>query len=75
MQKLAEDPDFQYLAVDRKKLMHEAPPFDTKKNVFITCEKEGYARAEVLSTKGDDVVVQNMETLYVRHCFQGCIDI
>jgi len=53
-----DDPDFQYLAVDRKKLLEEqTQPFDGKKNCWIVDHKEGYLKAEIISTKGDDVTV------------------
>ena len=54
----ADDPDFQYLSYDKKKLTEEQnQPFDGKKNCWISDEKEGYVKAEILSTKGDDVTV------------------
>lgn len=53
-----DDPDFQYLAVNRKKLLEEqTQPFDGKKNCWIPDHKEGYIKAEIMSTKGDDVTV------------------
>ena len=53
-----DDPDFQFLAVDRKKLLEEqTQPFDGKKNCWIPDVKEGYLKAEIISTKGDDVTV------------------
>ena len=60
----ADDPDFQYLCVDRKKLMAEqTKPFDGKKNCWIPDEKTGYIKAEIQATKGEDVTVltENME--------------
>ena len=53
----ADDADFQYLAIDRKKLMEEAPPFDAKTSCWIVDQKEGYIRANIKATKGDDVTV------------------
>ncbi len=54
----ADDPDFQYLAVDRKKLLAEqTKPFDGKKNCWIPDEKDGYIKAEIQSTKGEDITV------------------
>ena len=61
-----DDPDFQYLAVDRKKLLEEQnQPFDGKKNCWIVDAKEGYIKAEIISTKGDDVTVltENKEVI------------
>lgn len=53
-----EDSDYQYLAYDPKKLIEEQnQPFDGKKNCWIPDHKEGYLKAEVISTKGDDVTV------------------
>jgi len=60
------DPDFQYLAIDKRKLVAEAPPFDSKKNCWVPDDKEGYAAAEIQSTKGDDVVVQISKTMEER---------
>jgi len=53
----ADDPDFQYLALDRKKLMEEAPPFDAKTSCWIVDQKEGYSKANIKSTKGEEVTV------------------
>ncbi|XP_052774014.1 myosin heavy chain, striated muscle-like isoform X3 [Mya arenaria] len=53
------DPEFQYLAVDRKKLMREqTQPFDGKKSCWVPCPKEGFVRAEIQSTKGEEVTVK-----------------
>ena len=51
------DPDFLYLALDRKKMMEEAPAFDAKTSCWIVDHKEGYMKANIISTKGDDVTV------------------
>ena len=51
------DPDFQYLALDRKKLLEEAPPYDAKTSCWIPDHKLGYIRANITATKGDDVTV------------------
>jgi len=53
----AGDPDFQYLALDRKKLLEEAPPYDPKTSCWVPDHKLGYIRSNIQSTKGDDVVV------------------
>jgi len=53
----ADDADFQYLALDRKKMMEEAPPFDAKTSCWIVDQKEGYVKANIKATKGDDVTV------------------
>jgi len=53
-----DDPDYQYLAPNKKKLTEEQMmPFDGKKNCWIPDQKEGYIKAEIVSTKGDDVTV------------------
>lgn len=52
------DSDFQYLAVDRKKLMRETAPYDGKKACWVPCTKEGFIRAEIQSTKGEEVTVK-----------------
>jgi len=53
-----DDPDYQYLAPPKKKLLEEqSQPFDGKKNCWIPDQKEGYVKAEIISTKGDDVTV------------------
>ena len=63
------DPDFQYLAIDKKKLMEEqTAPFDGKKNCWVPDKKSGYLKAEIKSTKGDDVTVitEKMEEMTVK---------
>lgn len=53
-----DDPDYQYLAPNKKKLQEEQnQPFDGKRNCWIPDQKEGYIKAEIISTKGDDVTV------------------
>ena len=55
----SQDPDFQYLAVDRKKLMKEqTQAFDGKKACWVPDEQEGFARAEIVSSKGEEVTVK-----------------
>ncbi|ELU16992.1 hypothetical protein CAPTEDRAFT_118513 [Capitella teleta] len=63
-----DDPDFQYLCVDKKKLLAEAQPFDSKKNVWVTCAKDGFVKAEIQSTKGDEVTVltEKMEEMTIK---------
>ena len=47
-----DDPDYQYLAPNKKKLQEEHnQPFDGKKNCWIPDQKEGYVKAEIISTK------------------------
>ena len=52
-----DDPDFLYLAVDRKKMMEEQGPFDAKTACWVPDHKEGYLKANITVTKGDDVTV------------------
>ena len=54
------DPDFKYLLVDRKAQMkaQAGGSFDSKKNVWVPDEKEGFVKAIVKSTKGDEVTVE-----------------
>ncbi len=57
-QDFGDDPDFQYLAYDKKKLMEEqSQPFDGKKNCWIPDAKLGYLKAEIKSTKGEEITV------------------
>lgn len=63
----SQDPDFQYLAVDRKKLMKEQLPFDGKKACWIPDDKEGFARAEIVSSKGEEITVKLLATQQVNH--------
>ncbi|KAL8612467.1 hypothetical protein ACOMHN_058595 [Nucella lapillus] len=65
-----DDPDFKYLAVDRKKMLKEqTQTFDGKKNCWVPYEKEGFAAAEIQSTKGEEITVKltkNNETLTLK---------
>ncbi|XP_071106375.1 myosin heavy chain, striated muscle-like [Haliotis cracherodii] len=52
------DPEMQYLAVDRKKLMKEQnQSFDAKKSCWAPDAEQGFVAAEIQSTTGDDVTV------------------
>ena len=70
----ADDADFQYLALDRKKMMEEAPPFDAKTSCWIVDQKEGYIKANIKATKGDDVTVIT-EALEVSRPTLFCVDL
>ena len=61
----ADDSDFQYLALDRKKLMEEAPPYDAKTTCWIVDKQQGYVRANIKSTKGEEVTVITEEKMEV----------
>jgi len=66
-----DDPDYQYLAPNKKKLQEEQNlPFDGKKNCWIPDQSEGYVKAEIISTKGDDVTVLLTEKQEVRSTFR-----
>ncbi|ESO82014.1 hypothetical protein LOTGIDRAFT_223645 [Lottia gigantea] len=53
------DPDFEYLAVDRKKLLAEqTQSFDGKKACWVPDEKHAFLPAEIQSSKGDDITVK-----------------
>jgi myosin heavy chain 6/7 len=52
------DPAYPFLALDKKKLLEEAPPYDAKTSCWIPDEKQGYIRANIVATKGDDVTVK-----------------
>ena len=55
---LENDPDFAFLLYNREKLREEQnQPFDGKKNCWIADTKEGFLKAEIVKTKGDDVTV------------------
>jgi myosin heavy chain 6/7 len=61
----ANDPDFHYLALDRKKMLEEAPPYDAKTSCWIVDHKEGYLKANIKSTKGDEVTVLTEQSMEV----------
>jgi len=55
---MSSDDDFQYLRCDPRKLAEEQnQPFDGKKMCWIPDQKEGYIKADIISTKGEDVTV------------------
>ena len=57
--------NFQWLQVDRKALLKEQQSFDAKSSIWIPCAKDGFTKAEIVSTKGDDVTVKNLGTMQV----------
>ncbi|CAG2223442.1 MYH6_7 [Mytilus edulis] len=57
-----DDPDFQYLCVDRVKLMKEMKEFDGKKACWCPDDKEGFIGAEIQSSKGDELTVKITES-------------
>lgn len=63
-----DDPDFEFLAPNKKKLAEErGQPFDSKKNCWIPDAKEGYVKAEIISTKGEEVqvITEKMEVRFI----------
>ncbi|CAL1527462.1 unnamed protein product [Lymnaea stagnalis] len=59
------DPDFEFLVVDRKKLLKEQAAFDGKKACWVPDHKDGFLQAEIQSTKGEEITVKilkNSET-------------
>ncbi|KAH3748163.1 myosin heavy chain, striated muscle-like [Dreissena polymorpha] len=59
MSDFSADPDFQYLYVDRKKLLKEQTgTFDGKKACWVPDEKDGYAQGEIVSSKGEEITVK-----------------
>ncbi|XP_050392436.1 myosin heavy chain, striated muscle isoform X1 [Patella vulgata] len=56
-------PDFEYLAVDRKKLMREqTQTFDGKKACWVPDPKESFLAGEIQSTEGEKVTVKITKT-------------
>lgn len=52
------DPDFQYLAIDKKMMLDEqAKPFDAKTSCWIPDHKEGFLACTITATKGEEVTV------------------
>ncbi|XP_046579111.1 LOW QUALITY PROTEIN: myosin heavy chain, striated muscle-like [Haliotis rubra] len=57
------DPEMQYLAVDRKKLLKEQKQsFDAKKSCWAPDAEQGFRAAELKSTKGEEVTLLILET-------------
>ena len=52
--------------MDRKALLKEKIEYDAKTNVWIPDPTDGYAKATIVSTKGDDVTCKNDKTMAVR---------
>ncbi|KAL3073419.1 hypothetical protein niasHT_038557 [Heterodera trifolii] len=53
------DPGWIYLRLPREVLLKEqSRPYDSKKNVWVPDPEEGYAEAEIASTKGEQVTVK-----------------
>jgi len=58
-QQLETDPDFQYLAKNTKMMMEKtSEPYDGKTTCWIADHKEGFIKANITATKGDDVTVR-----------------
>ena len=52
------DPAYPFLAIDKKKLLEEAPPYDPKTSCWCPEEKHAFQRANIIATKGDDITVK-----------------
>ncbi|KHN83384.1 Myosin-4 [Toxocara canis] len=53
------DPGWQYLRRSREQIAaDQSAPYDSKKDVWIPDKEEGYIAAQIVSTKGDEVVVK-----------------
>lgn len=51
-----------YLLVPKEeKIRTSSQPFDSKKNFFVPCKKEGYLPAEITSEDGDNVTLMTRE--------------
>jgi Myosin N-terminal SH3-like domain len=61
------DAAYPFLAIDRKKLLEEAPPYDAKTSCWIADEKLGYIRANITATKGEEVTVLTEKNEVRRH--------
>jgi len=58
------DPDFKdFLAIDKKKIVQDAPPFDSKVNVWAEDSKEGFVMGEILREEGDVTIIQNLNNM------------
>jgi len=58
-QQLENDPDFLYLAKNTKMMMEKtSEPYDGKTTCWIADHKEGFIKANITATKGDDVTVR-----------------
>ena len=65
-----DDPDFQYLVVDRKKLLKEQTQvFDGKKACWIPDPKDGFLQAEIESSDGGKVTVKILKNSEVGFLF------
>uniref|UniRef100_A0A0M3IQA1 Myosin N-terminal SH3-like domain-containing protein n=1 Tax=Ascaris lumbricoides TaxID=6252 RepID=A0A0M3IQA1_ASCLU len=53
------DPGWQYLRRSREQIAaDQSAPYDSKKDVWIPDKEEGYIAAQIVTTKGDEVVVR-----------------
>ncbi|ESN99871.1 hypothetical protein HELRODRAFT_129847, partial [Helobdella robusta] len=67
------DPDFQFLARDVKKMLEEQnKPFDAKTSCWVPDHKEGYIKANISATKGEEVTVttESMEKTFKKDQIQ-----
>ena len=53
------DPGWQYLRMSREAMIKEqSKPYDSKKNVWVPDAEEGYAPGEIVTKKGDSIIVK-----------------
>uniref|UniRef100_A0AC34G7Q1 Myosin N-terminal SH3-like domain-containing protein n=1 Tax=Panagrolaimus sp. ES5 TaxID=591445 RepID=A0AC34G7Q1_9BILA len=53
------DPGWQYLRLTREQMIKEqSTPYNAKKNVWIPDVEEGYLAGEIVTKKGDIVIVK-----------------
>lgn len=63
------DPGWQYLRLDREKLMAEqSKPFNGKTACWMPDKEEGYLMSEIKSTKGDIVTIMTSKGTEVTLC-------
>jgi myosin heavy chain 6/7 len=55
------DPAYQFLAIDRKKFLAEqTDPYDAKTSCWVHDHKEGYIKATITATQGEQVTVKTI---------------
>lgn len=65
-----EDPDptpYLFVSLEQKRI-DQTKPYDSKKNCWVPCDKEGYVIGEIKGTKGDLVTVgvPGGEVIYIK---------
>ena len=49
-------------------ILQEQQPFDGKKACWVPDEHDGFVRAEIVSSKGDDITVKVLKSNEVSYC-------